>query len=518
MKTNKLFLMVGLLCLATTLQAQHTFSIVAVDPATGEIGSAGATCLDIDDLGGEEGALVISDIILGIGAINTQAAWNPVNQVAARERMELGDSPQEIIDWLVANDPAPGTIASRQYGVVDLIGGAGGTPRSAGYTGMSNSPVANHSTGPNYSIQGNILISQAVLDDMETGFLNATGTLADKLMAAMQGAKRIGADNRCTSNQTSSKSAFLRVAKVEDLYTNYGHLTVDLNVSKSDFAEDPIDVLQTTYDFYLNNPGTTCSVTIDQFPYGESFETGLGLWEQNDIELSQVGNTDFDWTRNSGETPTAGTGPTTAIDGDFYLYTEATGSNVGFPTKRAGLNSPCLDFTSLEVASIVFSYHMFGNTTGNLAVRVNDGTGWNTVWLREGSQGDQWNTGFVELSEYVGQTIQIRLDSTTGLGERSDVAIDSIYIDTAILGVDEQKLRAISVFPNPTTDSITILAPNAIISQITVYDVNGSAIAQELFNSVTPNYKIDMASLRAALYFVKIETEAGTVFKRVVKK
>jgi uncharacterized Ntn-hydrolase superfamily protein len=517
MKTNKLFLMVGLLCLATTLQAQHTFSIVAVDPATGEIGSAGATCLDIDDLGGEEGALVISDIILGIGAINTQAAWNPVNQVAARERMELGDSPQEVIDWLVANDPAPGTIASRQYGVVDLIGGAGSTPRSSGYTGMSNSPVANQITGPNYSIQGNILISQAVLDDMETGFLNTTGTLADKLMAAMQGAKRVGADNRCSSNQTSSKSAFLRVAKAEDLYTNYGHLTVDLNVSKTDFAEDPLDVLQTTYDFYLNNPGTTCGDTVNQFPYVESFETGVGLWEQNDIELSQVGNTDFDWTRNSGETPTAATGPSAAEDGDFYLYTEATGSNVGFPTKRAVLNSPCFDFTAITEASIVFKYHMLGNNTGNLAVRVNDGTGWNTVWLLEENQGNQWNTANIDLSAYVGQTIQIRMDSTTGLGERSDVAIDNISVFSEVLGVAEQVLNSVSVYPNPASDSISITATNTTVSQITVYDVNGRTVAQESFSSTT-NYKINMADLSAALYFVKIKTESGSVFKRVVKK
>ncbi len=517
MKTNKLFLMVGLLCLATTLQAQHTFSIVAVDPLTGEIGSAGATCLDIDDLGGEEGALVISDIILGIGGIITQAAWNPTNQVAARERMELGDSPQEIIDWLVANDPAPGTIASRQYGVVDLIGGVGGNPRSSGYTGMSNSPVANHITGPNYSIQGNILISQAVLDDMETAFLNATGTLANKLMAAMQGAKRIGADNRCTSNQTSSKSAFLRVAKTEDLYTNYGHLTVDLNVSKTDFAEDPIDFLQTTYDFFLNNPGTTCSDTVNQFPYVESFETDLGLWEQNDIELSQVGNTDFDWTRNSGETPTPATGPTTAIDGDFYLYTEASGGNVGFPTKRAVLNSPCFDFSAITEASFVFNYHMLGNNTGNLAVRVNDGTGWNTIWLLDGSQGDQWNTANIDLSAYVGQTIQIRMDSTTGLGERSDVAIDNIRVLSEILGVSEQVLNAVSVYPNPTSNTFTITAPNNIISKATVYDVNGRVVAQQTFNNTT-NYQVNISALRAALYFVKIETEAGAVFKRVVKK
>lgn len=516
MKTNKLFLVLGLLFISAAAQAQHTFSIVAVDPVTGEIGSAGATCLDIDDLGGEEGALVISDIILGIGAINTQAFWSPINQIAARERMEMGDSPQEIIDWLVANDPAPGTIDSRQYGVVDLIGGAGGTPRSAGFTGNTNSPVANHITGPNYAIQGNILISQAVLDDMETGFLNTEGTLADKLMAAMQGAKRIGADNRCTNNQTSSKSAFLRVAKTEDLFTNYGHLTVDLNVSKTDFAEDPIDVLQTTYDFYLNNPGITCDNTVTDFPYVESFEVDLGLWEQNDIDLSHVGNTDFDWTRNSGETATSSTGPTAAADGDFYLYTEATGSNVGFPTKRAVLNSPCFDFTGLVQPGITFAYHMFGSNTGNLAVRVNNGTGWTTLWLVEGAQGDQWNTASIDLSAYTNQTIQLRMDSTTGLGERSDVAIDAVRVVSDILGVEEQTLNSISVYPNPITDMLTVVSQDTPILKVTVYDINGRAVAEQAFGTAQ-DYQMNVANLSAALYFVKIETEEGAVFKRVLK-
>ncbi|GAA0722263.1 hypothetical protein GCM10009430_24500 [Aquimarina litoralis] len=411
-------------------QAQHTFSIVAVDPVTGEMGSAGATCLDIDDLSGEEGAVVINDIILGIGVINTQAAWSPVNQAAARDRMEAGDSPQAILNWLFANDPASGSNQSRQYGIVDLIGGSGGTPRSAGFTGTQNGAVANHIVGPNYAIQGNILISQDVLDDMETGFLNANGTLADKLMAALQGAKRIGAQSNCASNQTSSKSAFLRVAKVDDLYSNYGHVTVDLNVSKTNFAEDPIDVLQTTYDFYLANPGFTCSNTISTFPYEESFENGLGLWQQNDLDLSHIGNTDFDWTRRSGSTPTTSSGPQTANDGNFYLYTEASGTNVGFPTKRAVLNSPCMDFSGLSTAFLTFDYHMFGANTGNLTVRVNDGNGWKTIWLLEGNQGNNWNSTTLDLSTYVGNTIQIRMDSTTGLGPRSDVAIDNLRITT----------------------------------------------------------------------------------------
>lgn len=102
---------------STFAYSQHTFSIVAVDPITGEIGSAGATCISEED-----GALAISDIVLGVGAIHTQSYWHPTNQANARTRMEAGDSPQEIMDWLVANDVS-NNPSIRQYGAVDLNDG-----------------------------------------------------------------------------------------------------------------------------------------------------------------------------------------------------------------------------------------------------------------------------------------------------------------------------------------------------------------------------------------------------------
>ena len=239
------------LLLAINAFAQDTFSIVALDTLTGEIGSAGASCLDGNQIAG--GAIIISDLLPGRGAIHTQASWNPANQANARLRMEEGLSPAEIVAWLKTHD-VQGAFAwiNRQYGVVDFD--PQGHPRSAALTGTSCFDWKGHKTGANYSIQGNILLGPEILDSMEARFLAASGPLADRLMACLQGANVPGADSRCLSNGTSSLSAFLRVAKPGD---NDDSLYLDLNVPLLPTGMEPIDSLQRLYDHWKTTITTT---------------------------------------------------------------------------------------------------------------------------------------------------------------------------------------------------------------------------------------------------------------------
>jgi uncharacterized Ntn-hydrolase superfamily protein len=241
---KKIFTLIFILtCSLSGLMAQDTFSIVAIDTVTGEIGSAGASCIDESQITG--GAIIISDILPGRGAIHTQSYWNSTNQQNAHLRMEEGLSPQEIIDWLVDND-AGNNPAIRQYGIVDVD--SNGHPRSAAFTGANCLDYKNHITGPNYSIQGNILLGQEVLDNMEAGFLFTQGSLAEKLMAALQGANMPGADSRCAGEGVSSLSAFIRVAWPSD--TN-GVFYLDLNVPSTPYGVEPIDSLQVLFDEWL---------------------------------------------------------------------------------------------------------------------------------------------------------------------------------------------------------------------------------------------------------------------------
>ena len=236
---KNVFFVITFSLLVNLVYGQDTFSICAIDTVTGEVGSAGASCIDENAIAG--GCVILSDVIPGVGVIHTQAYWNPTNQTVAHNLMVQGNSPQEIIDYMVDND-IQNNPHIRQYGVVDLFEGSA---RCAAYTGINCDDYKNHIIGPNYTIQGNILLGQQILDSMEVRFLETEGELACRLMAALQGAKVIGADTRCTDDGVSSLSAFLRVGQVDDPATD---LYLDLVVPSTPFGIDPIDVLQEMFD------------------------------------------------------------------------------------------------------------------------------------------------------------------------------------------------------------------------------------------------------------------------------
>lgn len=271
----KHFLLLILQIIALPAFAQDTFSIVAVDPTTGEIGSAGASCLDNNSFPGSGGAIIISDILPGRGAIHTQSYWLAANQNNARARMQEGMSPEQIITWLKQND-AEGQFGQtkRQYGIVDFD--SMGVPRSAAHTGTYCLDWKGHHTGINYAIQGNILLGQQIIDSMEAHFLALDGhPLALRLMYALQGANVVGADSRCTANGTSSLSAFIRMAKPNDDPEN---LFLDLNVPSLPAGMEPIDSLQKLFDAWkavnttdfekstfriFPNPAKNGNITVD---------------------------------------------------------------------------------------------------------------------------------------------------------------------------------------------------------------------------------------------------------------
>ena len=279
------------LLLVLSLKAQDTFSIVAVDEETGEIGAAGATC--VDGIAAFGGIKILNDIIPGRGGVNAQA-WiciNPhINLDNAIEQMANGLNPDEIITWLTENDACSAqgnNPAYRQYGIADFD--ENGIARTAAFTGDQADDYKGHILGPNYAIQGNILLGPEVLEGMENGFTQTEGSLAEKLMAAMQGANIPGADARCLSRGTSSTSAFLKVVKPDDDPDNPYLL---LDILEMPFGEEPIDSLQTLFDEWVatsTEEELIAASVLSVFPNPSDSKIMVEI-KQKDIQYLEVRN------------------------------------------------------------------------------------------------------------------------------------------------------------------------------------------------------------------------------------
>ncbi len=245
----KSYLILSLLLVSSALAGQHTFSIVAVDTLSGEIGAAGATCLTSEDCGGCGGAIIITQVIPSVGAVNAQATvcLPNVNAEYVADQLMSGANAEEALASVLSNDQCQfGNTADRQYGVVSFIDNQALT---ASYTGESALSHAGHRTGDTYSIQGNILLGPEILDSMEARYLRATEAklpIKDRLMEAMQGANVVGADSRCAPDGLSSKSAFLITTWLSDDDTQVAI------VEDTEPGVDPIDSLQTLVnDLYV---------------------------------------------------------------------------------------------------------------------------------------------------------------------------------------------------------------------------------------------------------------------------
>jgi uncharacterized Ntn-hydrolase superfamily protein len=200
----------------------NTFSIVAHDPATGEIGVAV-----------ESRYFAVGTVVpwaqAGVGAVATQAQGNVSYGTNGLKQMQEGKAPREVIDVLTAADPKREV---RQVAMIDAKG------RVAAFTGKECMLWAGHREGEGYSVQGNLLTGEAVVTAMAEAFEKARKEpeteLADWLMAAMQAGQAAGGDRR------GQQSAAILVVK-EGTGPGKGGRYIDLRVD--DHAK-PIDELE----------------------------------------------------------------------------------------------------------------------------------------------------------------------------------------------------------------------------------------------------------------------------------
>ena len=176
-----------------------TWSVIAVDQKTREVAIASATCVPQAAFAGfpAKGLMDVQAIVVpGKGVAAAQAGVDRArkNQQLIFDEIAKGTDPAQILEML---KPDPG-IDQRQFAIVDLQG------RMVGFSGQKN--MANSlsrqlqvpDTGIYFSIQGNILANDEVVTAAMAAFVEANGSLTDRVMAAMEAADARGGDKRCT--------------------------------------------------------------------------------------------------------------------------------------------------------------------------------------------------------------------------------------------------------------------------------------------------------------------------------
>jgi uncharacterized Ntn-hydrolase superfamily protein len=158
----------------------HTYSIVARDPATGDLGVA------VQSHWFSVGSIV-TWAEAGVGAVATQSFVDPAYGQRGLELMRGGVPAPEALKQLVAKDPQP---HGRQVAIVDAAG------RVSAYTGKSAIVAAGHHIGDGFSVQANMMTNERVWPAMAAAFEGTKGDLADRMLAALEAAEKAGGDVR----------------------------------------------------------------------------------------------------------------------------------------------------------------------------------------------------------------------------------------------------------------------------------------------------------------------------------
>jgi uncharacterized Ntn-hydrolase superfamily protein len=158
----------------------HTYSIVARDSATGDLGVA------VQSHWFSVGSMV-TWAEAGVGAVATQSFVDPGYGHRGLELMRSGMTAPDALKQLVAKDPQP---HGRQVAMID----AGG--RVSAYTGKSAIVAAGHHVGDGFSVQANMMANERIWPAMAEAFERTTGDLADRMLAALDAAEKVGGDIR----------------------------------------------------------------------------------------------------------------------------------------------------------------------------------------------------------------------------------------------------------------------------------------------------------------------------------
>ncbi len=162
------------------LRPVHTYSIVARDPLTGELGVA------VQSHWFSVGSIV-PWAEAGVGAVATQSFVDPSYGKLGLDLMRAGRTAPDALKALLAGDDGREV---RQVAMIDTQG------RVLAHTGAKNIQAAGHTVGKDYSVQANLMLNDKVWPAMSRAFEASSGDLAERMLAALDAAQAVGGDIR----------------------------------------------------------------------------------------------------------------------------------------------------------------------------------------------------------------------------------------------------------------------------------------------------------------------------------
>jgi uncharacterized Ntn-hydrolase superfamily protein len=198
------------------LPQYSTFSLCAIDPATGQSGAAVTTRVPFV-------GRAVPHVRAGVGAVCTQASTMVEFGPRGLDLLAKGIDPKEALAQLLASDEQR---ESRQVGIIDMKG------RTAAHTGKQNNAWAGSRQGKTYTTQANIMVGPEVLDAVAATFEATEGTgmpLAERMILALEAGYAKGGDKRWGNLQ----SAAIKIADPNDPGRGGDFITLAIEVGEN---------------------------------------------------------------------------------------------------------------------------------------------------------------------------------------------------------------------------------------------------------------------------------------------
>ena len=211
--------------MCSSIRPVHTFSIVARDSITGEMGFA------VQSHWFSVGSLV-TWAEAGVGAVATQSFVDPAYGQLGLDLMRAGKSADQALASLLAGDPGRDV---RQVAMIDVNGNV------AAHTGKKCIQGAGHITGRNYSVQANLMLNDQIWPAMSKAYEKAKGDLADRMLAALDAGQSAGGDIR------GKQSAAILIVKAKSTGRPWADRVMELRVEDN---EAPLKELRRLVDLH----------------------------------------------------------------------------------------------------------------------------------------------------------------------------------------------------------------------------------------------------------------------------